>query len=91
MELKQKQDKIIIEINKKELAPAVEARELTLKEFFQEYPIKIEYIAERIGRTREWLSKKINGQLEINDKDLIRIINALKEIASEINSVEIIK
>lgn len=64
-------------------------KEITVKEFFEMYPFKIKGVAEKCGKSREWLSKFVTGEKKPRPEDLLLINNAIKQVASDLACVNL--
>ena len=58
-------------------------KQLTLSEFFNQYPISIQYIATKMGIDRTTLSKKVKGTLPVSKSEIHTINTIIREIGKE--------
>lgn len=62
---------------------------MTLKEMFDSYPLTKQGIADRLGRTREWLSHVANGHIK-SESELYLIEEEIHSIGRELADIELV-
>lgn len=66
-------------------------KQLTLLQFFDQYPVTTAGLAKRLGKSREWLSalahNRLNLTTEVKAKHYLTLNTELKQLSSELQDI----